>query len=479
MTAAESPDLHRKLGTILVVEDDASLRRLTQVQLDKLGYQTRIAADVSGGLDVLRREAVELVICDLHLPAGSGLDLLKKVRAEHPETKFVIVTAYGSVNTAIEAMKSGAYDYLTKPLHPVELRTLVERVFELQRLAHEVHELRSYVDEGQGFKGLIGESTGLANVVDLASRAARTDAGVLITGETGTGKELIAKAIHFNSARRDRPFIIVNCGSIPRELVESELFGHVKGAFTGAVTHKQGRAEMAAGGTLFLDEIGEMPHEMQVRLLRLIQEGEVQKVGATSAIYVDTRIIAATHRNLEELIQNGTFREDLYYRLAVIPIELPPLRKRLEDIPELVQYFFRESKKKYNREDLRLPASLIGYFSQSDWPGNIRQLANCIVRLVVLAPGPEITVADLPEFLQNLTSVDSSPSGTLASDFHTEDRTLNGVERQVILEALEKFNWNQTRAARYLGITRKSLRGRVERYGIRKEFARQVRTNGS
>ena len=250
MTAMESLDLiHRPLGTILVVEDDASLRRLTQVQLDKLGYQTRLAVDAAGGLDILRREPVELVLCDLHLPSTSGLELLKKVHAEYPETKFVIVTAFGSVDTAIEAMKSGAYDYLTKPLHPVELRSLVERVFERRRLVEEVQALRSSVDQKYGFKSLIGESTGLKNVIDLASRAARTDAAVLITGETGTGKELLAKAIHFNGARQDRPFVIVNCGSIPRDLVESELFGHVKGAFTGAGAHKRGRVEMADGGT--------------------------------------------------------------------------------------------------------------------------------------------------------------------------------------------------------------------------------------
>ena len=475
MTVMESPDLvQRKLGTILVVEDDSSLRRLTQVQLDKLGYQTRIAADAGEGLDILRREPVDLVICDLHLPSESGMDLLKKVRAEYPETKFVIVTAYGSINTAIEAMKSGAYDYLTKPLHPVELRTLVERVFEQQRLVEEVQLLRSAVDQKYGFRSLVGESKGLKNVIDLASRAARTDAAVLITGETGTGKELLAKAIHFNSARRDRPFIIVNCGSIPRDLVESELFGHVKGAFTGAAAHKQGRVEMAAGGTLFLDEIGEMPLEMQVRLLRLLQEGEIQKVGATSVIRVDVRIVAATHRNLEDMIQAGMFREDLYYRLAVIPIELPPLRQRREDIPELVQHFFTESRSKHHREELRLPASLIGYFSQYDWPGNVRQLANCIIRIVVLAPGPEITVSDLPDFLQNVGPPKSAPSDhshNLAS--RAEDQTLDEVDRQVILQAMERFDWNQTHAARHLGVTRKILRRRLERFGIRKPASPQ------
>ena len=468
MTAMETPDLiRRKTGTILVVEDDASLRRLTQVQLDKLGYQARIAADVSGGLEVLRREPVDLVICDLHLPASSGLELLKMVHADYPESKFVIVTAYGSIATAIEAMKSGAYDYLTKPLHPVELRTLIERVFEQQRMVEDVEALRS-VEQKDGFASLIGASTGLKNVVDLAFRAARTDAAVMITGETGTGKELLAKAIHYSSPRRDRPFIVVNCGSIPRDLVESELFGHVKGAFTGAVAHKHGRVEMAAGGTLFLDEIGEMPPEMQVRLLRLLQEGEIQKVGAPGTVRVDVRIVAATHRNLEELIRSCEFREDLYYRLAVVPIELPALRQRRQDIPDLVRYFFRESTKRYDREELRLSDSLLEYFSQYDWPGNVRQLSNCIVRLVVLASGPEITEDDLPEFLRNFRPAKPMPLESYPAERRFEAETLDEIDSQVILKAMEKFGWNQTHAARHLGVTRKVLRGRLERYGINK-----------
>jgi len=475
MTAMESLDpIREKLRTILVVEDDASLRRLTQVQLDKLGYQTRIAADVEGGLDILRREPVELVICDLHLPLSSGLELLKKVRAEYPGTKFAIVTAYGSINTAIEAMKAGAYDYLTKPLHPAELRSLVERVFEQQRPVDEVRALRSSIDQKWGFKSLVGESTGLKNVTDLASRAARTDAAVLITGETGTGKELLARAIHSNGERHDWPFITVNCGSIPRDLVESELFGHVKGAFTGAFSHQRGRAEMADGGTLFLDEIGEMPPEMQIRLLRLVQGGEIHKVGAPSAVQVDARIIAATHRNLEELIRAGLFREDLYYRLAIIPINLPPLRDRRDDIPQLVQAFFEESKEVYHRPDLRLPASLIPYMCKYDWPGNVRQLRNCIVRLVVLAAGREVTFSDLPDFLKELRFPQSwamsahPPQLEAPSEFRTEDKTLDEVDRLVIRHALEKFDWNQTRTAQYLGVSRKVLRGRAERYGIKK-----------
>jgi two-component system NtrC family response regulator len=469
MIVANSQDkIQKKVGTILVVEDDASLRRLTQVQLDKLGYQTRVSADVGGGLEILRREPVDLVICDLHLPGESGLDLLKKVRAQYPEIKFVIVTAYGSISTAIEAIRAGAHDYLTKPLHPLELRTLVDRVFEQQRLVEEVQVLRRSVDQKHGFESLIGESTTLTNVIDAASRAARTDAAVLITGETGTGKEVLAKAIHYNSDRHERPFVIVNCGSIPRDLVESELFGHVKGAFTGALTNKQGRAELADEGTLFLDEIGEMPPEMQVRLLRLVQEGEIQKIGATSTIHVDVRIIAATHRNLGELIKSGTFREDLYYRLAVVPIELPPLRKRMKDIPEFVKYFFKQSKEKHHREDLQLPDYVVDRFTQYHWPGNVRQLVNCVVRLVVLATGPEIKLSDLPEFLQSSAPAAAEPGVSGNSSLHPEDRTLDAAERRVILEALEKFKWNQTRAARYLGVTRKILRGRLAKYGIKK-----------
>jgi two-component system NtrC family response regulator len=279
---------------------------------------------------------------------------------------------------------------------------------------------------------------------------------------------LLAKAIHFNSSRRERPFVIVNCGSIPKDLVESELFGHVKGAFTGALMHKQGRAEMASGGTLFLDEIGEMPLDMQVRMLRLVQEGEIQKVGSASTTRVDVRIIAATHRNLEEQVQSGAFREDLYYRLAVVPIQLPPLRKRLEDIPELVQYFFRQSKERHHRENLDLSPSVISCFTGYDWPGNVRQLANCILRIVVLAPGSEITVSDLPDFLQKAAPPNAVAAAASRSAASGGEGTLDAIERQAILDALEKCNWNQTRAASHLGVTRKILRGRVEKYGIKR-----------
>jgi two-component system NtrC family response regulator len=462
MTDNSAGTVPRKTGSILVVEDDPGLRRLTQLQLEKLGYQTKVAYDVASAEEALRMETPDLVICDLHLPGPGGLDLLRAVRAEHPAILFVVVTAYGSIDSAVEAMKLGAFDYLTKPLNVDELRMLVSRAF-----GQRDHAEGGHIVQG-GFEGLLGKSPALSAVINVASRAARTDAPVLITGETGTGKEVLARAIHVNSDRRDRPFVIVNCGAIPRELVESELFGHVKGAFTGASVNKKGKAEMADGGTLFLDEIGEMPLEMQVRLLRLIQHGEIQKVGAATPIQVDARVIAATHRNVEQLVESGHFREDLYYRLLVVPIELPPLRARREDIPDLVRHFLKESKEKHHRPTLELPEHLIRNFTRYDWPGNVRQLANCILRIVVLTAGDEVTLEDLPPFLRKGTASEPLPP---APGEKQEDATLDALEKKAIREALEKTDWNQTRAAVMLGVTRKTLRGRMARFHLAKPGA--------
>lgn len=456
----------RKAGTILVVEDDAALRRLTQLQLEKLGYHTMVAVDVSTAEDVLRKSPPDLVICDLHLPGPDGLELLRTVRTKYPSTMFVVVTAYGSLDSAVEAMKLGAYDYLSKPLNPEELRLLVLRAFEHKQLADVISPLGVNAGPGLGFELMLGKSPALKHVIDMAKRAARTDAPVLITGETGTGKELLAKAIHMNSERRHRPFVIVNCGAISRDLVESELFGHVKGAFTGAMIHKKGKAEIADHGTLFLDEIGEMPLDMQVRLLRLIQHGEIQKVGASQTIHVDTRVIAATHRNVEHLVQNGLFREDLYYRLLVVPIEVPPLRVRTEDIPDLVRYFFAEGTRKHNRPELHFPESLMSCFTSYDWPGNVRQLANAVLRIIVLTSANAVTMEDLPPFLQRVPGAEGSSPAPAPSG--REPVTLDAIEEKAIRESLAKANWNQTRAADLLGITRKTLRGRMAKLQIAK-----------
>jgi len=399
------------------------------------------------------------------LPGESGLDLLKKIRVDYPETTVVIFTAYGTVGTAVEAMKAGAYDYLTKPVHPYELRSVVSRAMERRKLIEEVRTLRSSIDQKFGFKNIIGHSSGLMHVLDSASRVAQTDVTVLIQGETGTGKELLAKAIHFNSSRKKRPFVVINCGAIPHDLLESELFGHVRGAFTGAFAHKKGKVEAADGGTLFLDEIGEMPLDLQVRILRLIQEHEIEKVGGAVPIPVNVRIIAATHRDLQALIRAGTFREDLFYRLSVVPINLPPLRHRSQDISEFVVEFFRHSAQEHHRPNLRLPQNLLSLFSDYDWPGNIRQLQNAIERMVVLCPDDEITKSDLPDFLQ------PNESAAVVKEVVrvAEGMTLDAVEKQLIIQALKKFDWNQSQAARYLGVTRKILMGRMARHGVDKD----------
>ena len=451
------------LGRILLVEDDENLRQATEMQLVKAGYETRSAVDVPEALETLASSSQDLVITDLNLPGPSGLDLLKKVRVDYPETMVVVVTAYGTVRSAVEAMKAGAYDYLTKPVHPYELKALVSRAFERRNLLEELQSLRGSISQKYGFENIIGHSGALMHVLDSASRVAQTEATVLISGETGTGKELLAKAIHFNSPRRQRPFVVINCGAIPRELLESELFGHVRGAFTGALAHKKGKVEMADGGTVFLDEIGEMPLDLQVRVLRLIQERQIEKVGALNPIQVNVRIIAATHRDLNALVEQGGFRDDLYYRLAVIPIELPPLRARSEDIPEFVLEFFQNCKAKHQRPSLTLPQSLLPFFSRYNWPGNVRQLQNTIERMVVLCRSDEMTTADLPEFLR------LEPDHATEAVQFPDGMTLDTVEREFIVQALRKCNWNQSQAANSLGITRKTLIGRITRHGIQIE----------
>jgi len=457
---------------ILIVEDEASLRQVMQVQLNKDGYEVALAANAEEAIDVLQKTHQDLIITDLHLPGMSGLELLKKVRAENPSTVVILMTAFGTVQSAVEAMKSGAYDYITKPIHQYELRALVSRAIDHNKLIEEVHILRTCLNQKYGFENIIGSSGSLMHVLDLAARVAPTDATVLIQGETGTGKELVAKAIHFLSPRRERPFVVISCGAIPRELLESELFGYVKGAFTGALTHKKGKAEMADGGTLLLDEIGEMPLELQVRVMRLIQEREIEKVGSQSSTKIDVRIIAATHRDLQAMVNAGAFREDLYYRLLVVPIKLPPLRDRGNDIPELVEFFFEKLKLKHGRGDLKLRTYLLPYFSNYHWAGNVRQLENAIERLVLLSVGPEIVREDLPDFLQggpvtaDALQADSPPQDQDLT-LPDQDLTLNGVEKRLIMQALEKVGGNQTQAARFLGISRRTLAYRLEKYGFR------------
>jgi DNA-binding NtrC family response regulator len=454
-------------GKILIVEDDENLRKVMHVQLEREGYETSSASTAEEAIATLEKSAQNLVMTDLHLPGISGIELLKKLRLDYPETAVIVMTAFGTIQTAVEAMKAGAYDFLTKPIHPYELKMLVKRSLEHHRLLEEVQVLRSALDEKYGFEAIVGSSSQLMRALDVAARVASTDATILIYGETGTGKELVAKAIHLRSARRDRPFITINCGAIPRELLESELFGHVKGSFTGALTHKKGKVEIADGGTVLLDEIGEMPLELQVRILRLIQEREIEKVGATSPTKVDVRIVAATHRELAGMVKAGAFREDLYYRLLVVPINLPPLRERIGDIPVLVQHFFEKCKSKHARPDLTMSSDLLPYFTSYDWPGNVRQLENAVERLVLLSRDSTLTPLDLPDFLA--TAVPPPRGEAVPVALPDGGINLDELEKDLILQALKKYSGNQTRAAQYLNMSRRALAYRLEKYDFHPE----------
>ena len=451
-------------GRILVVDDDPSLRRVLQVQLEQEGYDVAVTASAQQTLSVLQLRHFDLVITDLRMPGMSGLELLKHARFQYPQTIVIMLTAFGTVDTAVEAMKAGAFDYLTKPVHSDEMSLVVHRALEHVHLVEQVRTLRLSLNKKYGFENILGRSDVLLEALDTAERAAHSNSTVLIRGETGTGKELLARAIHFNSSRRDNPLVTINCGAIPKELLESELFGHRRGAFTGAVADKKGRIERADGGTLFLDEIAELSPELQVKLLRLVQEGETEKVGSEVTARVNVRIIAATHRDLQAMIEDGTFREDLYYRLAVIPLVMPPLRERSEDIPDLVQHFFRRSQKKNERPDLVMSPALLSYFVRHRWPGNVRELENVVERIVVLARGSDITIDDLPHFLrQEKGGIDA-----LEIDLPPRGISLDAIEKELILKALHKCDWNQTRAARYLDISRKTLLYRIEKHGIDK-----------
>jgi len=449
---------------LLLVDDEESLRRVTQVRMEQAGYRVDTAGSGEEALAKLAHEPYALMLTDLIMPGISGMDLLKRVRVEYPEMMVIVITAFGTVETAVEAMKTGAYDYLTKPIDLDELLLSTRRALEHSAMREEIRSLRSSLDRKYGFESIIGRSPNLLHVLDTAARAAQSDSTILIRGETGTGKELLAKAIHFASRRRDKPFVSINCGAIPRDLLESELFGHVKGSFTGAVAHKRGRIEMAEGGTLFLDEVGELPLELQVKILRMVQEREIEKVGGDQPIRVDARIVAATHRNLEAMVEDGTFREDLFYRLSVIPLDLPPLRERPGDIPDLVDHFLDKAKAKVGRPEVVLPPGLLRYFVSHRWPGNVRELENIVERIVVLTRGNEITLEDLPPVLRR-----GRPQlDALQLELPDTGISLEGIERELIFRALQKFDWNQSQAARYLDISRKTLIYRMEKFQLSK-----------
>jgi two-component system NtrC family response regulator len=435
------------------------------MQLEEAGYEVEAAGDGEQARAIIDERRPRLVITDLRMPCADGMDLLRYIRESTQETTVIMITAFATVETAVAAMKAGAYDYITKPIDYEALVLAVHRAMERQTLLEEVRNLRAALDQKYGFENIVGKSKALLRVLELASRVAQRDSTVLVRGETGTGKELLARAIHHNSRRKSQPFVTINCGAIPGELLEAELFGYTRGSFSGAYAAKAGRIEMADGGTLFLDEVGELSVDMQVKLLRLLQHGELDKIGSTTARTVDVRVLAATNRNLHAMIEDGTFREDLYYRLAVVPLELPPLRERREDIPELVQYLFRKHKERHDLPGLRLASSVFPYLNAYRWPGNVRELENVVERLVVLSAGDVVTEDDLPPELSHM------PATRESLELHLPDEgiSLEGVERELLLRALEKFSWNQTQAARYLDISRRTLIYRMEKHGLARQ----------
>jgi len=450
-----------KAGRILVVDDDSSLRRVMKLQLEEAGYRVSLAQEGDEAWHMLRDDPPSLIITDLRMPT-SGLELLRRIAEDKIETTVIVITAFGTIESAVEAMKRGAYDYVTKPIDFDALVLVVHRAMERQSLLEEVRTLRSALDSRYGFAGIVGSAKPLLRVLDQAARVAQRDATVLILGETGTGKELVARAIHHNSRRGARPFVAINCGAIPADLVESELFGFARGAFTGAAAAKVGRIESADGGTLFLDEVGDLPLGAQVKLLRVLQEGEIARLGENTPAKVDVRVIAATHRDLAAMVEDGTFREDLYYRLAVVPLRIPPLRERREDIPGLIDALLARIRERHGLAEIRLAPAVQQRLISYPWPGNVRQLENILERLLVLSSGDLITVEDLPDELIS----PSAPSAALWPTLPEEGLSLDAVERELISRALDRFGGNQTQAARYLDISRRTLIYRMEKHGL-------------
>jgi len=445
---------------IVVVDDESAQRELIVGFLKKQGHEVFPAATGPEALALVRDRRVDLVLSDCRMPGMSGPELLLEIKTINPEIPLILMTAYGTVETAVQAMKDGAADYLSKPLDLEELLLRVARVSERVRLTSEVRDLQAQLVERHRLEGIIGESGRMQEVLALAKRVAPSDATVLIRGESGTGKELIARAIHFNSPRASGPLVNLNCAALPEQLLESELFGHEKGAFTGAIAQRKGRFEQAGGGSIFLDEIGDLSPALQVKLLRVLQERAFERVGGNKTITADVRMLAATHRDLERAMREGTFREDLYYRLNVVTIQIPPLRERREDIPLLLDHFLRKFAEKNRRDVTGLTAAARDALLKYDYPGNVRELENIVERAVLLCRGRVIDLEDLPATAR---PGQRSAGAPLPKDL---PGVLADIERQAIQSALERTNGIQTQAAEALGISERVLRYKMKKYSL-------------
>lgn len=445
---------------IIVVDDEINIRSALVTVLSKQGYDVRGVGSGEEALEELTHGGAELVITDLKMPGMGGIEFIRRLKAAWPETEVVVMTAYGSIDTAVEAMRSGAYDYVTKPIDRERFPLVVTKALERRALANENKQLRDRLETRVRYDQMVGESEPMQRVYSLVEMVADSGVTVLLTGESGTGKELVARAIHHKSARADGPFVTLNCGALPENLFESELFGYEKGAFTGATTTKVGRFELADSGTLLLDEIGELSLKSQVDFLRVLETKEFRRLGGTKVIKVDARIVAATNRNLEEAVKQGDFREDLYYRLNVVPIRLPPLRERGEDIPLLAERFLREFSAQHHRDLKEISRDVMRLMRLYAWPGNIRQLRNLMERLVITVKEPAIQPEHLPEEIQASQEHTRTMVVTLGTSLHD-------IEREAIRRTLAEVVNHREKAAKLLGISLRALQYKIKEYGIR------------
>ncbi|MHC1729341.1 MAG: sigma-54-dependent transcriptional regulator [Syntrophobacteraceae bacterium] len=441
---------------ILIADDEPLTLELIFERLQAEGYELEVVSSGEAAIAAAAKSSFKVVLTDLSMPGMSGMEVLAYFTQHYPETLVIVLTGFGTIETAVEAMKRGAYDYLSKPANLDEIIITLKRAVEHKNLKDENIALRSQIQEAHRLERMIGQSSEMQNLYRIIRRVARTDSTVLITGESGTGKELIANAIHFQSDRRDMPFVPINCGAIPEELLESELFGHEKGAFTGAFKERRGRFELANKGTVFLDEIGEMSPKLQVKLLRFIQETKFQRVGGSRTVEVDVRILAATNKDLDRAVTENEFREDLFYRLNVIPIQVPPLRDREGDIPILIQHFLRQHCHKKNLPFKRMSRAAVDSLQQYDWPGNVRELENVIERLVILTDNEEIQVSDLPKRMQTAQPIETKSIELGDAGINLKE-TLDELENRLILDALQRSGGVKNKAAKLLGLNRTTL----------------------
>jgi two-component system NtrC family response regulator len=444
---------------ILLADDDNALRRVIQFKLQKKGYEVTAVENGEEALKELGERPFDLLIADIRMPKVDGIQLLEESNGIQPDLKVILMTAYATVPQAVQAVKSGAFDYLTKPFDDDELFLIIEKAFRFNKLEKENTLLKSQLQEWTGSKSIVGVSKAFKEMMSVVEKIAPTDASVLLSGESGTGKEVVARAIHSRSARSENSFVAVNCAAMPKDLIESELFGHEKGAFTGAVKNKKGKFELADAGTLLLDEISELGIDLQAKLLRAIQERVIEPVGSEQSIEVDVRLVATSNVNLRERVAQGKFREDLFYRLNVIPIIVPPLRERKEDIPILINEFIR---KHGGDQNIKVAAELMRTLKEHRWPGNVRELENLIERMTILRNSDVLTGDDLPEDFGALDSVNSN----VAENEIASHMTYQEAEEMLIANALNRFGWNRTKAAKYLNIPRHVLVYRMKKYSI-------------